>query len=73
MHVVTRNTNNIVSFDVKPERFYTEINRIWCSYFSKRKRLWTSEEDIYPMKSICRDTQCTDLQAIPSVLYSNIQ
>lgn len=34
---------------------YTEINRIWCGCFSKRKQLWTSEEDIYPMKSICRE------------------
>lgn len=34
---------------------YTEINRIWCGCFSKRKQLWTSEEDIYRMKSICRE------------------
>lgn len=39
MHVVTQNTNNIVSFDVKPERLYTEINRIWYGCFSKRKQL----------------------------------
>lgn len=32
MHVVTQNTNNIVSFDVKPERLYLyrdQQNLVW--------------------------------------------
>lgn len=61
MHVVTRNTNNIVSFDVKPERFYTDQqNLAW------RKWLWTSEEDIYPMKSICRELNARTCRQLPA-------
>jgi hypothetical protein len=75
MCIVTQNTNNIISSDVKPSLrdFIQRATESGVAASQSVKWLWTSEDSIYPMKSICRDTQCKDLQPITSVLYSNTQ